>query len=181
MSEYEFTLRFALPSGQVQTDDLLERLGAAGCDDALIGIGHPGRIALEFTRAAPSAREAIFGAIADMRRAISGADLVEVAPDLVGVTDVADLVGCSRQNIRNLMTACGSKAPAPLHEGRSALWHLSPVLCWLAAEKAYDVDGQLLELAEATMKVNAAVDALRSDAETRDEVRKHVSFAQGGK
>lgn len=32
--EYEFTLKFALPANQGPTDELVERLGEAGCDDA---------------------------------------------------------------------------------------------------------------------------------------------------
>ena len=48
--EYSFTLRFSLPEGHAPVDDMLETLAAAGCDDALIGMRMPGRIALEFTR-----------------------------------------------------------------------------------------------------------------------------------
>lgn len=88
MKEYEFTLRFGLPSDEVLSDELVERLGNSGCDDALIGIGSPGRLALDFNRSANSAREAVLTAIADVVKTIPGAKLVEVAPDLVGVTDV---------------------------------------------------------------------------------------------
>jgi hypothetical protein len=171
MKHYEFALRFALPPGVEHSDELIERLGDAGCDDALIGVGHAGRIALEFDRGADSARDAILGAIGQVAGAIPGAELVEASPDLVGVTDVARLVGCSRQNIRKLMVAASSGAPAPLHEGSASLWHLAPVLRWLAQEKRYAIDDDLLELSEAAMMVNAAVDALRADPSTRDAVR----------
>jgi hypothetical protein len=40
---------------------------------------------------------------AGSRKRDPGAELVEASPDFVGLTDVADLVGCSRQNIRKLM------------------------------------------------------------------------------
>lgn len=171
MREYEFTLRFALPHGVVQSDELIERLGDEGCDDALIGIGHPGRVSLEFARSASSAREAILSAMRDARCAIPNAQLIEVTPDLVGMTDVADIVGRSRQNVRKLMLGPSSKAPAPLHHGSSTLWHLSPVLQWLKKDKHYEVSDALLELSEATMRVNAAVDALMTDQDTQDEVR----------
>ena len=48
--EYTFTLKYQLV-GQTEEarDALVERLAEAGCDDALIGLGIPGRIALEFT------------------------------------------------------------------------------------------------------------------------------------
>ena len=41
----------------------IERLGEAGCDDALIGVGRPGRIALNFDREADSAFAAVAGAV----------------------------------------------------------------------------------------------------------------------
>src|SRR5439155_384770 len=81
----------------------IERLGAAGCDDALVGIGQPGRIALEFTREAHSAEAALVSALTDVKRAIPSARLIEAAPDFVGLTDVAEVVGMTRQNMRKLM------------------------------------------------------------------------------
>ena len=81
MHEYEFGLRFSLPESEEHSDELIERLGNAGCDDALIGIGHAGRIAFEFAREADSAHRAIISAIRDVRRALPGARLIEVTPD----------------------------------------------------------------------------------------------------
>ncbi len=71
----------------------------AGCDDALVGVGQPGRIALDFTREARSASEAVLSAIKDVQRAIPGARLIEAGPDYVGLTEVAEMVGVTRQNI----------------------------------------------------------------------------------
>ena len=171
MKEYEFTLRFVIPSVESVSDDMVERLGDAGCDDALIGIGQAGRIALEFARTSDSAHSAIMSAIRDVSRVFSEAMLVEVTPDIVGLTDVAEMVGCSRQNMRKLLITCGARGPAPLHEGAPTLWHLAPLLEWLMKDKGYPVPTGLLELAQATMKVNAALDSLRTDDETRDEIR----------
>jgi hypothetical protein len=172
MRVYEFTLRFTLPSGELPSDDMVERLGEEGCDDALIGVGRPGRISLEFSRTARSAREAILSAIDDVKRALADAELAEVTPDLVGVTDIANLVGRTRQNVRQLMISGGSSAPAPLHEGESfSVWHLATVLAWLSEEKDYSISSELLELSDATMKVNAAVDALKADRETVARIR----------
>ena len=171
MKEYQFTLRFVLPSTGIVSDDLVERLGNSGCDDALIGVGQVGRIALEFVRSSESAHAAILSAIQDVRGALPKAELVEVAPDIVGLTDVAETVGCSRQNMRKLLLTCSPGMPAPIHEGTPSLWHLAPVLNWLAREKRYAVPGDLLEVAEAAMRVNAALGALRTDDETREEIR----------
>jgi hypothetical protein len=79
--EHEFTLKFALPANHQPVDDLVERLGEAGCVDAVVGIGQAGRIALEFTREANSAKSAIFSALATVKAAIPGAKLLEVIPD----------------------------------------------------------------------------------------------------
>jgi hypothetical protein len=171
VNEYQFTLRFMLPSSDIVSDELVERLGDAGCDDALIGVGHAGRIALEFARGSESARAAILSAIRDVRSALPGAELIEVAPDIVGLTDVADFVGCSRQNMRKLLIASNTGAPAPIHEGTPSLWHLAPVLDWLVCEKRYGVASDLLELSEAAMRVNIALGALRTDDVTREEIR----------
>ena len=170
MTEYEFTLRFALPSNEDPSDDLVERLAVAGCDDALVGIGMRGRLAMDFSRRATSAREAVFGAIADVREAIPDAQIAEVSPDLVGVTDIADLMGCSRQNIRRMLVTSRSSSPPPLHEGNPSIWHLAHVLHWLVSEKRYCVNPQLIALAELTMSVNAAIDALNTDSATQAEI-----------
>src|SRR5579864_8010372 len=129
--KYDFTLKFQFATTELDADLLVEQLAEAGCDDALVGVGLPGRIALDFTRGASSAQAAIMSAIADARRAIPAARLVEVGPDLVGLTDVAELVGVTRQNMRKLMLSHAADFPVPVHDGSSALWHLAHVLQWL--------------------------------------------------
>ena len=76
MKEYDFTLKFQLCNPGNNSDNYIEKLGAEGCDDALVGIGEKGRIALNFIREDSSQREAINSAIADVKRAISEAVLV---------------------------------------------------------------------------------------------------------
>ena len=111
MKEYEFGLRFSLPQDEAHSDELIERLGDAGCDDALIGIGHAGRIAFEFARQADSAHGAILSAITDVKRALPGAELVEVSPDLVGITDVArQLLVARARTWRKLLASCALAA-----------------------------------------------------------------------
>jgi hypothetical protein len=171
VSEYGFTLRFTLASAEDDLDDLVERLGDGGCDDALVGIGHPGRIALDFIRNADSAPEAVFSAVADVSRALPGATLAEVAPDLVGITDVAEMVGCSRQNIRQMMIAAGSGALVPVHEGSPSVWHLAPVLSWLALTKGYRFEQSLLDVASIAMQVNLAIDARSADSVVQERIR----------
>lgn len=48
--EYTFTLKYQLADQAPSADVLVERLATAGCEDALIGLGIPERMALEFIR-----------------------------------------------------------------------------------------------------------------------------------
>ncbi|KKX59933.1 hypothetical protein F6476_34215 [Pseudomonas umsongensis] len=77
--ECTFTLKYQLASDESDLDALLELLAEEGCDDALVGVGQLGRLALEFVREAPSAHHAIESAIADVSRALPNARLIEAA------------------------------------------------------------------------------------------------------
>jgi predicted DNA-binding transcriptional regulator AlpA len=160
MKAYEFTLKFAIPSGFAR-EALEDRLFEAGCDDALLGTGQPGRMALTFSRAAEGAEAAVQSAVEDVRRAVPEARLVEAQPDLVGVSDIAELFDFSRQNMRKLVRTYPDSFPLPLHEGRSSLWHLADVLDWFEARKSRAVDPVLREVARASMTLNAAREAAR--------------------
>ena len=154
--EYEFTLKFRLPAEAAEADELLERLGEAGCDDALVGVGRPGRIALDFTREAGSALAAISSAMGDARRAIPGAQLVEAGPDLVGLTEVAEIVGISRQAMRKFMLSNPDDFPAPVHEGSGVLWHLSDLMHWFKERQPGRYDPNVHEVSKAAMLLNLA-------------------------
>ena len=170
MKTYEFTLKFSLPVSENDMNELVERLGEAGCDDAMIGIGQPGRIALDFAREAGSAFDAIFSAVAAIKATVPDAKLIEAMPDLVGFTDGAAIVGCSRQNIRKIMVSSGGTFPPPVHEGKSVLWHLSSVLVWLKESKSYQVADDLLEVASINMQFNAAKEMATIEQTQRAEI-----------
>lgn len=167
--EYAFTLRYQLADAEQDMADLVERLGAAGCDDALVGTGLKGRLALEFAREADSAEQALFSALADVRQAVPDARLIEVTPDLVGLTDAAEIVGVSRQNMRKLMLTHAASFPAPVHEGSTSIWHLADILLWLqgrrqqgSAEPALIVN--TLEVAKVAMQINISKEQHRLSA-----------------
>ncbi|WP_060508452.1 AlpA family transcriptional regulator [Pseudomonas sp. NBRC 111124] len=153
--EYEFTLKYQLIEDE-NVDAMLERLVEAGCDDALVGVGQPGRLALAFVREAPSAMEAIDSALSDVRNAVPSARLIEATPDLVGLTDVAEIIGVSRQNMRKLMLSHMYSFPAPIHEGSTSLWHLAEVLIWLQARGSYAIAQDIVDLARVAMSVNVS-------------------------
>lgn len=158
--EYTFVLKYQLADNDSDSDALVECLGEAGCDDALVGIGQPGRLTLEFTREAANADEAMRSALADVRHAVPSARLIEAAPDLVGLTDVAEIVDVSRQNMRKLMLAHPGSFPAPMHEGSASIWHLADVLTWLQA-KGYPLAEDVLDVAKAAFEINVAKEGLR--------------------
>lgn len=171
--EYTFTLKYQLAEQDANPDELVERLGAAGCDDALVGVGQPGRIALEFVREADSAEAALMSALADVKRAIPSAKLIEAAPDFVGLTDVAEAVGVTRQNMRKLMVSNATSFPTPVHEGSASVWHLAEVIKWLQARGTYKVDASMLDVAVTAMQVNLAkeVQVRRLQPKVRRELR----------
>jgi hypothetical protein len=156
VKEYDFTLKFSLQNPQANPDHCIESLYEGGCDDALIGVWETGYIALNFIREASSAYEAISSAIADIKRILPSATLVEASPDFVGLTDVAKLLGCTRQNIRKLVVTNQPSAPQPVYEGTPSIWHLAELLIWLKEAKAYSIDDALIEVAKTNMGVNLA-------------------------
>ena len=163
MKTYEFELKFSLPEAPQNPEVFIERLAESGCTDALVGIGQTGRIAFHFTRDANSAFEAILSAVNNIKTAIPEATLIEAAPDLVGLSDVAEILGYSRQNIRKLMMNNLVSFPAPIHEGKTVLWHLSSILIWLKERDRYQIDDRLLDIANTNMQLNMAKESSHMD------------------
>ena len=168
--EYIFTLKYQLADHDSDLDALVERLGAAGCDDALVGVGQPSRLALEFSREADSAEEAVRTALADVKSAVPSARLIEASPDLVGLTDVADIEGVSRQAMRKLMVTNQGTFPMPVHEGSASIWHLAEVLDWLRARGGYHIDTDILEIAQVALEVNITKETIRHPVRDRRDM-----------
>jgi hypothetical protein len=171
VKEHRFTLRFDLSAVGEDPDQCVELLAEHGCDDATIGIGVPGRLALAFSREASSAEDAVTSAVRDVRAALPAAVLVEATPDFVGITEVAAIVGKSRQNVLKLLQTCKTAGPTPIHEGRSSIWHLAPVLVWLRDEKRYRIEDDLLDLATTNMQLNAVATQLRMEPHIKQGIK----------
>lgn len=169
MRTFEFTLKFTLPE-EKSAESYINKLAESGCDDALIGIGQQGRIALQFSREETTASEAILSAIADVKRAIPNGVLIEATPDLVGVTDIAELFGFSRQNMRKLILTYQSTFPSPIHDGKSSIWHLAKVLKWFEQDNRRQIDPSLMEIANTVMQVNLAKESLDLDPNFQSKV-----------
>lgn len=159
MKDYVFTLKLRLPPG-LSGEEAVERLGAAGSTDALAGIGLAGRLALEFTREADRAAIAIGSAIDDVMAILPDADLCEVGPDLVGLSDMADLLGLSRQAMRKAMLA-HADFPSPVYHGSSAIWHLSDILDWMESRPGRQPDPMLYEVSLVARAANFASESQR--------------------
>ncbi|MDR7004273.1 helix-turn-helix transcriptional regulator [Paraburkholderia strydomiana] len=157
--EYTFTLKYKLAAQDCDLDAIVERLGEAGCDDATIGVGQPGRLALVFSREGTSALEALVSALGDVKEAVPSARLVEAGPDFVGLTDVAEIAGVSRQNMRKLMLSHAIEFPPPVHEGSASVWHLSDVLDWLNSRGGYDINAEVFDVARSAKQINLAKEA----------------------
>lgn len=171
MNEYEFTLKFNFQNSQAEASDYVEKLYASGCDDALIGIGAKGYIALDFIREASSAYAAVSSAITDVKNAIPHAVLIEATPDFVGLTDAAKILGCSRQNIRNLIVKDAPRSPLPVYEGTPSIWHLADILIWLREEKTYSINDSLLEIAKINMSFNVARSWQKLELDIQDSIK----------
>lgn len=108
-----------------------------------------------------TAPEAVRTALADVKRAVPSARLIEASPDIVGLKDVADIVGISRQAMRKLRLAHWATFPMPVHEGSASIWHLAEVLDWLKTRGGYPIDTGILETARMALEVNIAKEAIR--------------------
>ncbi len=154
MKEYDFMLTFSLQNPNEDPGDYERALEENNCTDALLGVGRKGTIALDFGREGASAYEAISSAITDVERSIPGATLTEIEPDFVGITDIAELVNKSRQNIRKLIFSDESECPPPVHGGNPTIWHLYDILKWLQQHRNYEISQELIEVAEITKSLN---------------------------
>lgn len=99
--DFEFDLVFALPDRMADLDTVLDALFRAGCDDAVVGTGAPGLLALGFCRSGSDAEQVITDTLQSVLAALpAGSRLREVRPDLVSQGDVAARLHVSRQALQ---------------------------------------------------------------------------------
>lgn len=173
MNEYQFELTFKLPQ-EADPDQYFAAL-EKHCSDAMIGTGQAGYMAFDFTRESKSAYAAITSAVTDVKKAIPNAALVEATPDFVGLTDVADLLGFSRQYMRKLMLKSGTTFPTPVHEGKPSIWHLSNILIWLKENKKVEVEDALIDVANVNKKFNVIKELNQVNDGTQESIRELIA------
>lgn len=174
MAEYYFELHFSLPAALDEPDGYLDALYEAGCDDAVVGLGRRGYIALDFSRSARSAELAIRSAVHDVKQAIPGARLITAAPDLVNLSDIvrlldqAGIIQLTRQAMRkyalNQVKKSHRSFPPSQVFAESPLWHLDDVVAWLIDNgkvECLDAAERLLDTAHGVRELNASLEYAR--------------------
>lgn len=148
-TEFDFALIVAgVPE---LTDAVQDALFEAGCDDATLSIQY-GLLYMEFSRVAPSLKDAIVSAIRDVIKSGIGATVLRVDEcNLVTQAEIARRIDRSRQLVHQFMTGergpGGFPPPACQITDRAPLWAWCAVSHWLASNN----------LIRAEVSLNAAV------------------------
>jgi hypothetical protein len=173
--EHEFVLTL---SGVTDLNPrITDALFEAGCDDATLSIRR-GRAYLEFTREAPSLREAILSAIRDVSRANIGASVLSVdVCNLVSQSDIARRIGRTRQQVGQYIASTRGPGnfPPPVFEitSKHPLWSWCQVSQWLYENAIVGED--VLDASRTIAAINGALTLLeqrRHDSALVDEVLK---------
>ncbi|CUX81080.1 MAG: hypothetical protein HLUCCA05_07375 [Roseibaca calidilacus] len=152
VQEFEFDLMIALPAGERDEDAMLDALYEAGCDDAIVGTGAAGLVALGFIREGADAEAVIAEAVGQALKALpEGATLREVRPDLVSLADVAARLQVSRQALQK------REMPPPSLGG---LYRVTEMVRYLEGQpgkirEGFSKAGSWFAAAPAAQKINA--------------------------
>jgi hypothetical protein len=132
---------FTIVLDRSPTDEELDMLMDAGCDDAVFGVEHDLPIA-EFDREAATLADAIADAVRDIEA--GGLRAVRVLDeDLLTLADIADRIGRSRESVRRYATGArgGGDFPPPANPTRegTVFYRWSEVAPWLRDHLNIDV------------------------------------------
>lgn len=102
MEKFEFDLVFSLPDGgEKDAFDLADRVYEAGFEDAVIGTGMPGLLAVSLECEGVDAETVITETARQILHHLpKGAFLRDVRPDLVSLADVAGRLSIQRQSLQ---------------------------------------------------------------------------------
>lgn len=179
-SEREYDFALILTGVPELTTDVEDGLFQSGCDDATLSMQY-GSLYLEFSRTAPSLKDAILSAIRDVRKAGVGAEVWRVdSHDLVSPSEIARRIGRTRQLIHQYIIGTRGPGgfPAPdcnLTEGQP-LWSWYAVGAWLSNHDI--IRPETLRDTEIVAAINTALDRshqIERDAALVDEVSRAVA------
>ena len=98
---FEFELVFGIPEDAFDPYLLSDAVFAAGFEDALVGTGIPGLLAVEIEVEGGDGEQAILDAARRLLATLpKGSRLREVRPDLVSLADVAERLSVTRQSLQ---------------------------------------------------------------------------------
>src|SRR5438270_5209161 len=163
MPEHTFELTI---DGEL-TDERLDALFEAGCDDATFSTKGTLTFAA-FDREAPTLLDAVISAI-EAVESVDGLEVVHVDPDeLVWASEIAQRTGRSRQSVDQLIKGQRGPGnfPAPTsHATRNPLWRWSEVEAWFA----------LYEGREPDIQHSVVIGALNGALQARHGLRREVA------
>ena len=158
MALYNFTL--TLSGVTYETEGLEDALYESGCGDAIV-CAYGNSVYVEFDREAESLDAAIASAVDNIESAGIGAIVESVDSALVGLSDVAEMTGTSRQAITMLKDGLrgGGDFPCPIQriQGQSPLWDWADVANWLEANGRLKENAELAHNARVLSKWNLAL------------------------
>lgn len=167
MTLFNFTL--TLSGVTSSTPGLEDALYAARCDDALVCF-YGTAVYLDFDRESDTLEHAILCAIQDIESAPAlNARVESVDATLVGLSDIAELTGVSRQAIALLKDGArgAGQFPGPVQrvKGNSPLWRWQTVVEWLVAEGRIPAQSPMVAQARMLDSLNLALQ-LRASRES---------------
>ncbi len=175
MAKFDFTLIMA--GADMLTDEHIDALFEAGCDDATFGEVDGVQFG-DFSREAPSLASAVGPAIRAVESAMEGLRVVRVEPDdIVSASDIAARLGRSRESVRLLIEGRrgpgGFPPPAAGLRSRRRMWRWSNVVEWGAQNLELDEtqinDAMFVAALNSALELRALAPGL-TDAEQRNEV-----------
>ena len=133
MTVYSFSL--VLDGVNSETPKLEDQLYEAGCDDALVCF-YGRTVYLVFDRESESFRQAVLSAIQQIESLVGCRVKSVDAGGYVGVSDIAERSGLTKQSISLLKEGKRGKGdfPSPLYRlsGKQPLWQWSEIAEWLS-------------------------------------------------
>lgn len=152
-----FTFTLTLSGVTADTEGLVDTIFAAGCGDALVCF-YGKSVYLEFDREAESFDRAIETAITDIESTSMSIKVESIDSALVGLSDIAELTGLTRQAVALLKDEARGKGhfPAPVQRlrGASPLWDWASVADWLQQNNRLSHNPELYEQAKILCKWN---------------------------
>lgn len=174
MNSYVFGLLYEVTSAE-SMENFAESIFSQVGDDAMPGVADEGLIFVEFDRRCVSAMDAVNSAVSEIQNAIEDATFVNASHDYVGITDIANYLGKSRQYIRRLWEDHKSKGfPRPVHaQGKTPVWHLAQVLDYL-------VESEVLVRDKIKILHETAIATMQKNVERQIDDLDSVTIASGG-